>query len=633
MKPFSQKTLGLGLLGLGIWGSVLARVFTHFDPASQAVTSWNSDASIAVLQANDPVFDTFRLYYYGQDRIGAWPWLAAQAWRALTGFEWTPHRLFLWQATWACGACFALWGLHRQAGRVLAATFAALALLSPLFHVQLFALSQPFGWQLTALLLAWWALTRLVEALARPTPGRASWAWAGGATLFATLACWTSPTSGPLLLACVTVQGVRVGALSPPGRTRWRPALAVLPLVAGILFEGKVRSLYHRFAKRHFGHDYRTSLQLDLGHLEENTRAILGRLAEHALAPLVFLGWALGLLALGFLLSHLVRRTLAAHAATAELAALTLAFAGAGLGNALITLLVLHVRLNGHDLRYLLPTFALGVLAAATGLLFLLEQVPAVRARWALVCTVLAGGLVAGGHLLLKPRVEEPTLALAQRATDALVARAPGTVLLGGYWDSYLLGALDPQHRLPTVVLEGDYLRTPFWVPRVREADEVLVSFFQERQAGTAEHPHPWLLQYGAPFQLAQARWAVHPPFQFALYRGVREHTQPVRLEPPRGFSPCEPGATLTVHFDQPFERGLLLLGTGAPAEHLQVEAPGAAEARLEGLTGLWLLHLVPGPSPLRQVTLRVRSGASGASCGLSGPVLVTGAPLAPPSP
>ena len=628
MKQLLPPRRLLGLLGALAWVSVLARVATHFDPASEAAAGWNSDAAIPVLQSNDPVFDTFRLYYYGQDRIGAWPWLAAQAWRALTGFDWTPHRVFLWQATWACGACVALWRLHPRVGRVLAASFAALALLSPFFQVQLFALSQPFGWQLTALLLAWWRLTRLIETLAQPTPGRSVWGQAAGATLFATLACWTSPTSGPLLLACVTVQGLRVGAVNPPGRARWRPALAVLPLAVGIAFEARVRYLFHRFSGRNFGHDYRTSLRIDTGHLQENARAMFGQVVGHALGPLVLLGWALGVLALGFLLWHAARRTLAARAASAELAALTLAFAGAGFGNVLITLLVLHVRLNGHDSRYLVPTFVLGVLAAGAGVFFVLEQVPAARARGELLGTVIAGGLLGAGHLLLAPRVEEPTLARAQAATDALVARAPGAVLLGGYWDSYLLGALDPGHRLPTVVLQGDYLRTPFWVPRVREADEVLVSFFQETRAGTAEHPHPWLLQYEAPFQLVQARWAVHPPFQVARYRGVRGHTLPVRLEPPDGFSPCAPGATLTVHFERPFTRGLLLVGTDASAEGVQVDAPGAAEARLEGGPGPWRLHLVPGDGPLRRVTLRVASTAGGA-CAFDGAALVTGAPLA----
>src|SRR6218665_2949872 len=147
MRQASLEKIGLAVLGLGVWLSILVRVWTHFDPASQFASSWNSDLAIPVLQSNDPVFDPFRFYYYGQDRLGAWPWLLAQGWRALTGFDWTPYRLFLWHSTWVCAACFALLRLdQRKGGWVLAATFAALMLLSPGDQLQLmFPRGPPLG--------------------------------------------------------------------------------------------------------------------------------------------------------------------------------------------------------------------------------------------------------------------------------------------------------------------------------------------------------------------------------------------------------------------------------------------------------------------------------------------------------
>ncbi|XXF80069.1 hypothetical protein P2318_10060 [Myxococcaceae bacterium GXIMD 01537] len=628
MKLTRGQTLGLALFLLA-WASVLARVLTHFDPGSEQVTGWNSDAAITVLQSNDPVFDIFRLYYYGQDRIGAWPWLLAQGWRALTGFDWTPYRVFVWQAAWACAACLALWRLHRHAGWVLAAAYAALALLSPLFQVQLFALSQPFGWQLTAFFLAWWTLTRLLEGLAEPSAGRgAVWGWAGAATLFTTMACWTSPTSGPLLLAGCGLQGVRAWRLAPEGRRPWAVFAGLGPLAVGILFEALVRRFYHRFGRANFGDAYKTAVRLDKGHLLENARAMAGRISEHALGPVVFLGFALAVFALGYLLVRLRRRTLDARAPEVELAFLTAAFGGAALANVAITMLVLHVRINGHDIRYLFPSFTLGVLAAAAGGLFLLQLVPATRARVPAAAGLAALALLVGSHLLLAPRRPEPTLGRAQAAVDAVVARAPGTVLLGGYWDSYLLGALDPAHRLPTMAVDGDYVRTPFYRPLLREAQDVLVSFFQDQRVGTAAAPSPWLLQSGVPFQLADARFAEHPPFHFARYRSVRAHTVPVRLESAKRFEPCKPGEALTVHFEQSVERGALLLSTQTPAEGVEVLAPGAAEARMEGLPSLWLLHLRAGAEPLRQVTLRIRPDLRTEHCWFMGAALVTGAPL-----
>ena len=615
VRHTSPRALGNGLFLLA-WASVLVQALLHFAPGNEAVTGWNSDASITVLQSNDPVFDAFRLYYYGQDRIGAWPWLLPQAWRALTGFDWTPWRVFVWQATWACAACFALRGLQQRAGWLLAATFGALALLSPLFQTQLFALSQPFGWQLTALFLAWWALMRLLRHLGDPSSGPGTVArWAGAAALFCTLACWTSPTSGPLLLVAIVVEGIRVWLGSPGGRRRWALLAALVPLAVGITFESSTRHFFHRFSRKHFGHGYSTQLKVDKGFLAENARALFGRLLEDPLGPVVLVGFAAAVVAAVFLGLQLRRRTLDPRRPEAELAFLTLALAGAALGNAFIATVVLHVRINGHDIRYLVPTFVLGTLAAASGLSLVLHLVPAVRARAAGLSVLAAGGLFAASHLLVQPRVTGPTLEQAQAAADAVVARAGETVLLGYYWNTYLLGALDPQRRLLSVTPDSDYMRTPFWIPQLREARHILMVRAEGQPGGSEDVFTPWLLQYGVPFQLEDPRWEVHPPFTFARYRNVSSQRVSVRSEPEKGFTSCEPGATVTYRFEQPVERGVLLVSTNAPTSGVEARAAEGAEARVEGVTGLWVIHLRAGALPLREVELRAGAAPRPADC------------------
>jgi hypothetical protein len=597
-------------LALLAWGCVLALVLDRFAPGTAPVTGWNSDAAIPVLQANDPVFDVYRLYYYGQDRIGAWPWLLGQALRALTGFDWTPDRMFVWQALCTLLALPVLLRLHRAAGPVLASTYAALALLSPLFQVQLFALSQPFGWQLTVMLLAWWALVRLVERLgAEPlVRGRGTAGWAVLALLGSALACWTSPTSGPLLVVGVALAALPPWLARPAVRTRlW---LAALPVVAGFFFEVWVRRVYHRFTRARFEGVASTRIQVDLGHLGENARGVLGRLLEHPLLPLMALGAVLGACALGRLWRAWRRGELGAE--DVPLASLCAGLAGAAAVNALINVLVRHVRLNGHDIRYLVPTVALGVLAAAAGAVLLLAwwAPRALRARLPAVGAGLGGALLTGALLATPPRVEEPTgvLARAQGAVDALLAQRPGgAVLLGGYWDTYLLASLDPELRLAPLVPRGDWQRMPFHLPRLQQAEEVFVPFFQSDVLGSAERPTPFLLQAGRLFALDAPRWAVHPPFTLARYASAQARTAPVSLAPAR-FEPWTQGAELEVRFGQPLHGGLLVVGTASPAAGVSVRAPGAVEARLEGVPGVWLVHLraAPGGPPLRSATLRV---------------------------
>ena len=147
-----------GLL-VGLWVLVVTRVLSLLPPGACWV-GWNSDMAIPVLQINDPVLDPFRFYYYGQDRLGAWPWMLLQALRPWSGGGWSVRALILWQTVWTCAGGLVLVRLHREGGQVLAAAYAALLMVLPGQSVEhLFALGHAIGWQTTAMLGAWWALT------------------------------------------------------------------------------------------------------------------------------------------------------------------------------------------------------------------------------------------------------------------------------------------------------------------------------------------------------------------------------------------------------------------------------------------------------------------------------------------
>ena len=429
VKALSRPAVSSALRTLAVvaaLAALLAQVLAHLGPGARAAAAWNSDSAIPLLQANNPVLDAFRLYYYGQDRLGAWPWLLAQALHGLSGFAWSPQRLFVWHASFVLGACLVLLRLHRAAGLALAAAFAALALLAPSVRALLFDVGQPYGWQLTALLLAGWGLDRLVRALA--LPGAPRLRWAALATVGAVLACWTSPLSGPLLLALLGPQVLRAGAAGAPrGRLAW----ALVPVLAAVAFERILRGAYHRFSRDHFGHDYRTALQGDWGHLLENARAMGMRALQEDAGPVFVLGLAAALATAGVLLTRARRGSLGsfvsndAQDAHAALGFLALGFAGAALVNLAAVAASLHVRLNEYSPRYLVPTFVLGALAAASGGLFLLGLLPALRRRLGALSALLALGLTGAALAGVPAWREAPELAQAQAAQALLRARAP----------------------------------------------------------------------------------------------------------------------------------------------------------------------------------------------------------------
>src|SRR5579862_3825891 len=90
------------------WVALLWAAGTQFDPGSMAVTGWNSDSAITLLMSNGGRFNLFDLYYWGQDRIGGWPWLLTRAVHRLFGFDWSARRLFYVEAGWALGAFWPL---------------------------------------------------------------------------------------------------------------------------------------------------------------------------------------------------------------------------------------------------------------------------------------------------------------------------------------------------------------------------------------------------------------------------------------------------------------------------------------------------------------------------------------------
>ena len=98
-----------------------------------------------------------------------------------------------------------------------------------------------------------------------------------------------------------------------------------------------------------------------------------------------------------------------------------------------------------------------------------------------------------------------------------LARRTPGAVLLSDYWETYELSAFEPHTLLP-LPFDGDYLRTPWHVPALRVAREVIVS-----HQGGAHAPNldPVLTHYGAMLYLVASDWYGEYGRGYSLYTSV----------------------------------------------------------------------------------------------------------------
>jgi hypothetical protein len=105
-----------------------------------------------------------------------------------------------------------------------------------------------------------------------------------------------------------------------------------------------------------------------------------------------------------------------------------------------------------------------------------------------------------------------------KQTARALALKAPGRVLMGGYWDTYVLTALQSDNAMTPVPVYGEITRTPWTQDLVRRSDWVIVAF---RRASAASSPPQFLEQFGAKLQLADPSWHSDRLHLFAKYENI----------------------------------------------------------------------------------------------------------------
>jgi hypothetical protein len=533
-------------LAAAAWCAFLWGALRTFGPESAYVQPFNSDSALPVLMANDTVVDPFRTYIYGQDQIGAWHLIPLQLARRATGRVWTPRSVYVVQTVWLFLGVLALAALSRRAAYLGGALFLVALCLHPLARHYLFVLNQRYAWQVTPLALGWWVFRRLCsrQAGARRAGGACAASWLAASFVCSLLAVWNSATAAPMLLAFVALEALRarvLGRAESPSEAQGtrRPSVArllapALPIVVAVFAEQLLKANYHRFALRHFGQDFRTPTEVDWGHLAVNLRA---QAAQFVSAP----WWWLTIFALaaapvaGY---SLLRRRAPGNdgdscraVARLDLSVLMLGALAVALVNFAASFAFVWMRLNAYGPRYLALTHLFGSFAGLVALA-LVATLPAgdYGARRFVFPAATCAALVV---LALKfpPRRKDASYDTMKGAAAGLAARAPGAVLLGGYWDAYALAALETPGAITPVPAEDQLLRTPWSPAELRDATRVVVVHHVFPHAGEPETPAPYtafgdgrsppavIRQHGATLRLEAARWLEHGGYVFSLYR------------------------------------------------------------------------------------------------------------------
>src|ERR1700738_1333783 len=87
-------------LAAALWVVTLLFALRSFTPDRDLIGPFNSDDAISVIMANDTSFTPFHLFFFGQDRFGAWPHLLLSWTSHLVGAI-TPSMFIHFQVLWA----------------------------------------------------------------------------------------------------------------------------------------------------------------------------------------------------------------------------------------------------------------------------------------------------------------------------------------------------------------------------------------------------------------------------------------------------------------------------------------------------------------------------------------------------
>ncbi|MFL6211182.1 MAG: hypothetical protein ACJ74W_20200 [Pyrinomonadaceae bacterium] len=531
------------VLALCAWDALGVRAYQVFAPDSVYVQPFNSDSALPVLMANDAHLDAFHTYNYGQDQIGAWPFLAAQLVHRATGYTWTAHSVYFMQLVWLWLSLLVIAALCRECALLTGVLLAVVLCLHPTVAHYLFVLNQRYAWQVTPLLFTWLSLRQLcARNLLTHLPGARTWFWALAVCFFALLAVWTSPLSTPVLCALFMLEILRVRLVANTNGqaaqlTPKRVLKTLLPLVAAVMLEQLLKANYHRFALKHYGTDFKTPTEFDWPNLALNLQRQWAVCTHAPWWPLALFGTIAGALLTICLLYSAVRGRslrLCQPGARLDLSVLSAASAIIALANFAVTVLFTWVRLNSYGSRYLALTHLFGTLAGLLALVLLVSLPTRAYTARSKLCPALAVCLLILLALLFPPVRKEAEYERLRSVAAGLAQRAPGGVLLGGYWDTYVFAALAPKAHFVPVPAEDQLMRTP-WTPQLmRAAAQVVVVHHVFPNSGAVETPAPYttfgdgqmpppvLRQHGVSLRLVTPHWYEQAGYIFSLYQNER---------------------------------------------------------------------------------------------------------------
>jgi hypothetical protein len=520
-SPPAYRTIGF-VVGWGLATLSLARAA----PRIAGMGGMDSDEAITQLMANARWLNPFGFYFWGQDRLGAWPYLLEWLLHRLTGLGWSYRGLYAVLALCMLSAAWPLCRLAGWWGSSAGSAVLAFLVLDESTRRWLLSIGQPYAWQLSSLFWAWWLLRRQAEEDAsdalrlRDFSSHRWWRFVAPAILTSLLSIWSSPLSAPFLWVAAIAEALRVVDSSQRRRVGMHLCGSVL---VAVLLEQVIRLTQQKYASWRHWRIFFTEVRIDRGHILENLGACVQQVRGGSAWPvalgalLVAVCWV-GVTVWKTHISERVRNDLL--------------FAGAcvtmGTLNILPLIFMSWGRVNDYSGRYLIPTWIFWAVADVALGASALESLPdRLFLPGRMVCTLLSGFALAACAFLMPPGEHSAQAEARARVAGELPERMPDGILFGCYWGTYSLIDGGHPHAMTPVVHHAATHRTPWTPARLKNATEVVVAHEQCPPVGPAEAPTPFVFDRGVLLHLKTRDWFRDGPFGFSLYENRSEWLQP----------------------------------------------------------------------------------------------------------
>lgn len=517
-QRFSRRRVEVLIL-LAAWLVFLILALRTFGPDS-VYHYFQSDGAIPILMANDDhpinIFDT---YYYAADRWGGWPLLIAKAVHLNFGVTWTGKSLYHVRTIWMFLGLLVLAALNVRAAPVVLVSALIVLCLEPTSRRIMFDLSQLYGWQLTALFLAWFCLRRLLSVR------RHEIFWRVAFYFSALFAIWSSIMSVPFFAVLVVLEALHFQKTI----TKRRIGLAVVLLFAATASEFLLKKNYHRHSLKHFGNEFKTGFALDFGYFSENLLINWHNIVHYTFFPLIVVALCFVVGIAGWIVYALVAgkeplKNRVVSLLEDETVAMIIALTVMATVNFAIICSINHVRTSDYDVRFHALTYLFSAVSGLLAIYFVMRILAnRIAATRYVTPLVVAGAFIYLG-VNFPPRAPSGLYKELSETALALSQRAPGSVLMGGYWETYVFVALQPTDTMTPVPFEGVLNRIPWTIASLRDSQQVVIEYRTSNLAPKDLVPPNQLRQHGNLLKLQDAHFYEHGPYAFALYFNERSN-------------------------------------------------------------------------------------------------------------